>query len=125
MILQCPDITISEKINEETEQVDKPPYKIHGYIITVVERLDEEFTKLLKECDPHSNEYVQRLKDETRVVEIIDKVQTFLEKQGEPEELCSVYMRKIEHLYYKFDPMVLKQKKVCVRCYLKVPGLSL
>lgn len=124
IILQCPDITISEKINEETEQVDRSPYKIHGYIITVVERLDEEFTKLLKECDPHSNEYVQRLKDETRVVEIIDKVQTFLEKQGEPEELCSVYMRKIEHLYYKFDPMVLKQKKVRTRSYPKVPGLS-
>lgn len=112
MILNCGDITISDRITEEEEVVDKAPYRIHGFIITLVERLDEEFTKLLKECDPHSNEYVQRLKDETRVVEIIDKVQTFLEKQGKEAELCSVYMRKIEHLYYKFDPMVLKQKQV-------------
>ncbi len=112
LILSLNDITISEKITEENEVVDRPPYRIHGYIITLVERLDEEFTKLLKECDPHSNEYVQRLKDESRVVDIIDKVQIFLEKHGEEAELCSVYMRKIEHLYYKFDPMVLKQKKV-------------
>jgi translation initiation factor 3 subunit C len=115
MILSANDIVISEKINEENEVVDRTPYRIHGYIITVVERLDEEFTKLLKECDPHSNEYVQRLKDETRVVEIIDKIQAFLEKSGEPAELCSVYMRKIEHLYYKFDPMVLKQKNVSLK----------
>lgn len=112
MILSMNDITISDKITEEDEIVDKPPYVIRGFIITLVERLDEEFTKLLKECDPHSNEYVQRLKDETRVVEIIDKVQTFLEKHGQESELCSVYMRKIEHLYYKFDPLILKQKKV-------------
>lgn len=112
MILTTTDIVIGEHITEEEEVVDKQPYRIRGYILTIVERLDEEFTKLLKECDPHSNEYVQRLKDETRVTEIIDKVQAFLEKTGTPSELCGVYIRKIEHLYYKFDPMVLKQKKV-------------
>lgn len=118
MILNANDLTISEKFTEEDEVLDKSPYKIHGYIITLVERLDEEFIKLLKECDPHSNEYVQRLKDETRVVEIIDKVRAFLEKRGEEAELCSVYMRKIEHLYYKFDPAVLKQKNVSIKTSL-------
>lgn len=111
MVLSTQDIIISEHITEDEEVVDKQPYKIRGYILTIVERLDEEFTKLLKECDPHSNEYVQRLKDEGRVVEIIDKVLSFLEKNGTPSELCGVYIRKIEHLYYKFDPMILKQKK--------------
>ncbi|XP_065201462.1 eukaryotic translation initiation factor 3 subunit C [Planococcus citri] len=111
MILSAQDIVIGEHITEEEEVVDAPPYKIRGYVLTIVERLDEEFTKLLKECDPHSNEYVQRLKDESRVTEIIDKVQSFLEKKGTASELCGVYIRKIEHLYYKFDPMVLKQKK--------------
>lgn len=54
------DTIIGEHITEESECYDKVPYRIRGCILTVVERLDEEFTKLLKECDPHSNEYVER-----------------------------------------------------------------
>lgn len=54
----------------------------------------------------------QRLKDEKQVAAIIDKVQEYLERQGTVSELCRVYLRKIEHLYYKFDPNVLKQKEV-------------
>ncbi|XP_075238234.1 eukaryotic translation initiation factor 3 subunit c [Lycorma delicatula] len=111
MLLATSDIVIGEHITEEMESLDKPPYRLRGCVLTVVERLDEEFTKLLKECDPHSNEYVMRLTDEKKVSNIIDKVQEFLEHQGVPSELCGIYMRKIEHLYYKFDPLVLKQKK--------------
>ncbi|KAK0181270.1 hypothetical protein PV327_003564 [Microctonus hyperodae] len=110
MILANPDMQIAEHINEEAEEFTNPPYKIHGCVLTLVERLDEEFTKLLKECDPHSNEYVERLKDEKKVTNIIDKVQGYLEVHGSGSELCRVYVRKIEHLYYKFDPEVLKQK---------------
>jgi len=53
-----------------------------------------------------------RLKDEKQVATIIDKVQEYLERQDIVSELCRVYLRKIEHLYYKFDPNVLKQKEV-------------
>lgn len=74
--------------------------------------MDEEFVKILKECDAHSNEYVERLKDETRAVQIIDSLQKYVERQNLPSELCRVYMRKIEHLYYKFDPSTIKQNEV-------------
>jgi len=53
-----------------------------------------------------------RLKDEKMVTVIIDKVQEYLERQSLSAELCRIYLRKIEHLYYKFDPDVLKQKQV-------------
>ncbi|XP_071448070.1 eukaryotic translation initiation factor 3 subunit C [Hetaerina americana] len=111
MVLDTPDLTISEQILEETEVFDKPPYKIRGCVLTVVDRLDEEFTKLLKECDPHSNEYVERLKDEKKVCLIIDKVQEYLERNSVSSDLCCIYLRKVEHLYYKFDPEVPKQKQ--------------
>lgn len=52
------------------------------------------------------------MKDEKQVATIIDKVQEYLERQGTVSELCRVYLRKIEHLYYKFDSNVLKQKEV-------------
>ncbi|KAJ9576210.1 hypothetical protein L9F63_006943 [Diploptera punctata] len=111
LLLSTPSITIGEQVLEESEIFDEPPYRVRGCVLTMVERLDEEFTKLLKECDPHSNEYVERLKDEKRVSAIIDKVQEYLERQSMSAELCRIYLRKIEHLYYKFDPDVLKQKQ--------------
>lgn len=60
LLLSVEDIVIGENITEENEEFEKAPYKVRGCALTIVERLDEEFTKLLKECDPHSNEYVQR-----------------------------------------------------------------
>jgi len=54
------DLRVAEDILEENEVFDQVPYQIRGCVLTIVERLDEEFVKLLKECDPHSNEYVQR-----------------------------------------------------------------
>ncbi|CAB0029315.1 unnamed protein product [Trichogramma brassicae] len=110
LLLSTTDIVISESIAEDEEEYEKAPFKLHGCVLTLVERLDEEFIKLLKECDPHSNEYVERLKDEKQVCATIDKVQEYLERQGSVSELCRIYIRKIEHLYYKFDPNVLKQK---------------
>lgn len=112
MLLVHKDVIISESVTEETENFETAPYRIRGCMLTSVERLDDEFTKLLKECDPHSNEYVERLKDESKVAGIIDKVQKYLERNDVQNEVCRIYLRKIEHLYYKFDPRVLKQKSV-------------
>jgi Eukaryotic translation initiation factor 3 subunit 8 N-terminus len=38
--------------------------KLQGCVLAAVERLDDEFIKLLKECDLHTNDYIERLKDE-------------------------------------------------------------
>lgn len=105
------DIKLSESITDETEEYETKPYRLRGCVLTAVERLDDEFTKLLKECDPHSNDYVERLKDEVAVTKLIEQVLRYVEAQGTPLEICRVYLRKIDHLYYKFDPNVLKKKK--------------
>lgn len=61
LILPAKDtIFIGESVAEDAETLDKPTFRVRGCVLTIVERLDEEFTKLLKECDPHSNDYVQR-----------------------------------------------------------------
>ncbi|KAF7287648.1 hypothetical protein GWI33_005996 [Rhynchophorus ferrugineus] len=110
ILLQNSNLIVSESITEESENLEEAPYKIRGCVLTSVERLDDEFIKLLKECDPHSNEYVERLKDEGRVSTIIDKTMKYLERNNVSSELCRIYLRKIDHLYYKFDPRVLQQK---------------
>ena len=60
LLLSSENIILSESIAEEQEEYENAPYKLRGCVLTAVERLDDEFTKLLKECDPHSNEYVDR-----------------------------------------------------------------
>ena len=114
------DILMGENVSEEEEKLDRVEvesqedaklrcYSVRGCMLTVVERMDEEFIKILKECDAHSNEYVERLKDEKRVSEIIDSLQLYVERQSIASELCRLYLRKIEHLYYKFDSNTVKQ----------------
>lgn len=60
LLLNTKDITLSESVHEEQEEYENAPFLLRGCVLTAVERLDDEFTKLLKECDPHSNEYVDR-----------------------------------------------------------------
>lgn len=105
------DITVGSLILDENEVLENGPYKIKGCYLTAVERLDEEFVKVLKACDAHSNEYVDRLKDEPKVVAILDKAEQLILKTGSPSEVCRIYLKRIEHIYFKFDPSVIDQKK--------------
>ncbi|CAF1500408.1 unnamed protein product, partial [Didymodactylos carnosus] len=122
------ELQISENISEESENLkDGPNYRIHGDVITIIVKMDEEFTKILQNCDAHSQEYVDRLKDELRVCAIIERLKAYLESKvneqimtsisstNQPlltpesiplvnsQHLCTIYLRAIEHLYYKYD----------------------
>lgn len=45
-----------------------------------------------------------------RVTAVIEQVLQYVERIGSETEICRVYLRKIDHLYYKFDPTVLKKR---------------
>ena len=104
-------ITIGALITDENEVFDVEPYKVRGCFLTSVEKLNEEFIKVLKACDAHSNEYVERLKDEPRIVQILDKGEAMVKKSGSPSEICRIYLKRIEHIYFKFDPVFIEQKQ--------------
>lgn len=88
--------------------------------MSVVERLDEEFVKVLKSCDAHSHEYVDRLKDEPKVMEVLEMTQTLVDRLGSPSEMCRIYLKRIEHLYFKFDSKVIQQKHVSTVTFFKL-----
>ncbi|XP_073671996.1 eukaryotic translation initiation factor 3 subunit C isoform X3 [Paramisgurnus dabryanus] len=106
------NIFIGENIAEDSENLavsdqvsitHSEPFRVRGCILTLVERMDEEFTKIMQNTDPHSQEYVDNLKDEGHVCGIIDRLLQYLETKGSTEEVCRVYLRRIMHTYYKFD----------------------
>ena len=106
------NLQTGDGILEDSESYEKAPYRIRGCFLAVVERMNEEFYKVLKSCDAHSNEYVDRLKDEDRVMTILEKAQAILEKTKTPSEMCRIYLQRIDHIYFKFDPRVIKQRNV-------------
>ncbi|KAJ8882116.1 hypothetical protein PR048_018604 [Dryococelus australis] len=110
IVLSVSDIWIQDNIPDDKEEFEKPPYLIRGCILTILERLDGEFVKILKGCDQHSHEYVNRLKDEILVTKLIRKVEKYLLRFNTDLELCRFYLIKTKHLYYKFDDDVMKQK---------------
>jgi translation initiation factor 3 subunit C len=67
-------------------------------LLSVVERFDEEYTKMLQACDAHSTEYVERLKDERTVCKILADLEKYLEKRGTTEEMCGMYIKGVEHI---------------------------
>uniref|UniRef100_A0A665UIX8 Eukaryotic translation initiation factor 3 subunit C n=1 Tax=Echeneis naucrates TaxID=173247 RepID=A0A665UIX8_ECHNA len=99
------NIFIGENIAEDSENlgISDQPFRVRGCVLTLVERMDEEFTKIMQNTDPHSQEYVDNLKDEGRVCGIVDRLLNYLENKGSTEEICRIYLRRIMHTYYKFD----------------------
>uniref|UniRef100_A0A3Q1GW37 Eukaryotic translation initiation factor 3 subunit C n=1 Tax=Acanthochromis polyacanthus TaxID=80966 RepID=A0A3Q1GW37_9TELE len=98
-------IFIGENIAEDSENlaISDQPFRVRGCVLTLVERMDEEFTKIMQNTDPHSQEYVDNLKDEGRVCGIVDRLLAYMENKGSTEEICRIYLRRIMHTYYKFD----------------------
>ena len=46
---------------------------------------------------------------------ILERAQKMIEKPGfSASELCRIYLKRIEHVYFKFDPAVMKQKSVSI-----------
>lgn len=106
-----PDISIGEDIPEEKESYAKAPYMINGCIVTIIERMDLEFTRILQAADAHSPEYVDKLRFENIVEKIIIRLQQYLEeKNATTSDLCRSYMLRIIHLYYKYDRSLFKQE---------------
>ncbi len=54
--------TFDHQIMDDSESYEEAPFRVRGSYLTCVERMDEEFVKVLKGCDAHTHEYVERLK---------------------------------------------------------------
>lgn len=100
---------------EEWDDDEKPPQpvageklKIPGSVVSVVERLDDELTRSLQHIDPHTAEYIERLRDEQALYTDILRTLLYVENLRRDEKLEQsddaanrVVMRRLEHVYFK------------------------
>ncbi|KAL6451889.1 NIP1 Eukaryotic translation initiation factor 3 subunit C [Candida maltosa Xu316] len=100
------DIDIEPTPNAEGVKV------IFGSITSSIDRLDDEFTKSLQNTDPHSTDYVERLKDETTIYNLIVRGQAYIESitpkdlEYKSEQLARIILRRLEHIYYKPNQLI-------------------
>lgn len=92
-------------IEDEPEADEKGVKHVLGSIFSFVERLDHEFNKSLLNTDPHSSDYLYRLRDEQDIYNLILRTQLYLEATL-PEEhreayLARPFVKRLDHIYYK------------------------
>ncbi|PWN26733.1 hypothetical protein BDZ90DRAFT_232850 [Jaminaea rosea] len=110
-----PSYVVKEETEDYDDSIDRVPNQegegpvvaVRGSIISFVDRLDDEFTKHLQNLDPHSTEYLERLRDERLLYATIVRAQTYLEQAVRisaataQDALARVIMRRLEHVYSK------------------------
>ncbi|KAG0317212.1 Translation initiation factor 3 subunit c [Dissophora globulifera] len=108
-----PGYVVKENVPDEDDGDKDRVYEngetvfIQGSIVAFVDRLDDEFTKSLQNIDPHTTDYVDRLKDEVGLYAVIVRSTAYFEKLEQTDAICRTSMRRLEHLYFKPDVVIV------------------
>ena len=90
---------------------------MNGCILSICERLCDEYLKFLHSLDVHSNDYVERLRDGATLLGLLQRLVRYLETKFERckttaadpkairvvghEEVARGYLKLMEQLYFK------------------------
>jgi translation initiation factor 3 subunit C len=66
-------------------------------------RLEEEYVKSLQQINPHTPKYVGRLRDESKLVDLLSRVQAYYQREGSAAEAAALAQLRVEHIYYRHD----------------------
>jgi translation initiation factor 3 subunit C len=118
-LLQILEDNTSFIIIENTEDIsddDPPPepkpgevVKVRGSLVSFIDRLDDELTRSLQNIDPHTTEYIERLRHEQNLYSVIVRGGIWferIEKEGYDTggSASRIVLRRLEHMYYKVRP---------------------
>ncbi|CAL8466376.1 g5912 [Coccomyxa elongata] len=113
-----PHIIMDEHFEGNDEMTEEPEagvdVRVWGNMVAFLERLDDEHFKSLQVIDPHTNQYLDRLKDEPLFLALAQKVSEHFTRIGDTKSLARVALRRMEHFYYKTDAVYDAMRKLAI-----------
>lgn len=100
-----PEIEQQSVVAQSDDSEDTPDQPVVASLLAYFERLDDELTKSWQSIDPHTQEYVQRLKDEPNLLALAERIQQYYMDKNLPKQAARIAGRRIEHIYYKIDDL--------------------
>ena len=82
---------------------DPDAVKVVGNLLTFLARLEDEYVKSLQRINPHTHEYVSRLRDEAPLTDLAAGVQAYYVRVGDDKAAATVALLRVEHMYYKHE----------------------
>ena len=96
---------------EAMSDEEKKTIPVVGSLSLHLSRLEEEYTKSLLNISHHSSEYISRLRDESKLVALLTRMQSYFEREDQSPEAAVLAESRIEHLYYRHDSIARQVDK--------------